>query len=248
MKRDKFVFYRSFFEAIENLPEGEQLSAYRAIVAYGIDGEEISLTGMTRSIFLLIKPVIDANNRRFQNGLKGGRPASTDNERITETKPKSNQSETKTKPKSNQEETKTKPDKEKENKKEKEKENDDDYHHGWYLTAWNCIDGVSPIRSIEPGSQREKMLNARIDEHGKDGVLQTIRRVQSSKFLRGMNDRGWRASFDWLMKSSNFLKVLEGTYDCRESEPSINDRNAIPRGWGAAYDQRVRGGPNRDSP
>lgn len=34
----------------------------------------------------------------------------------------------------------------------------------------------------------------------------------SSRFLTGGNDRGWRASFDWLLKDSNFCKVLDGNY------------------------------------
>lgn len=252
MKRKSFVFYESFLEAIELLPEEEQLSVYRAIVTYGIEGEEIDLTGAARIAFVLIKPIIDKNNQRYQNGLKGGRPASIDDKKTTKAKP--NQNQTRTKPEPNWNQTRTKPepdddvDDDADDDDEKTKKDGDNYHHHNFFKAWNCIDGVSPIHSIKPGSQRERMLNARIDEHGKDGVLQAIRHVQSSKFLRGGNDRGWRASFDWLLKPSNFLKVLEGTYDDRESEPSSVDRNAIPKGWGAAYDQRVRGGSNRDSP
>lgn len=36
--------------------------------------------------------------------------------------------------------------------------------------------------------------------------------VEGSPFLRGDGNRGWRATFDWLMKQSNFIKVAEGTY------------------------------------
>ena len=36
--------------------------------------------------------------------------------------------------------------------------------------------------------------------------------VQESAFLTGDNKRGWKASFDWLMKPSNMAKVLEGNY------------------------------------
>ncbi len=33
--------------------------------------------------------------------------------------------------------------------------------------------------------------------------------MKNSTFLRGSNDRGWTASFDW----NNFFKILEGRYD-----------------------------------
>ena len=36
---ESFVFYESFQTAIERLPENMQLEMYRAIVAYGINGE-----------------------------------------------------------------------------------------------------------------------------------------------------------------------------------------------------------------
>jgi hypothetical protein len=38
-------------------------------------------------------------------------------------------------------------------------------------------------------------------------------RVGWSKFLRGENDRGWTARFDWVLKAENFTKILEGQYD-----------------------------------
>lgn len=36
---ESFIFYESFQTAIERLPEDMQLEMYRAIVAYGINGE-----------------------------------------------------------------------------------------------------------------------------------------------------------------------------------------------------------------
>jgi hypothetical protein len=39
-------------------------------------------------------------------------------------------------------------------------------------------------------------------------------RVMSSSFLKGRNDRNWKASFDWIIRNDdNPLKVLEGKYD-----------------------------------
>lgn len=108
MQRDSFIFYRSFYEAIRELPRDIQGEVLTAIIEYGLDGVTTdNLKPIARAIVALIKPQIDANNRRFDNGKKGGRPPKME----TETKPKHNLTETKDKPNKNQTETETKPNK-----------------------------------------------------------------------------------------------------------------------------------------
>ena len=94
--RDSIVFYRSFYEAIKEIPLEEQGVVYNAIYGYALDGIEPELNGIAKAIFLLVKPQIDANNNRYENVKKGG-------------KPKANQNETKTEPKPNQDVTETEP-------------------------------------------------------------------------------------------------------------------------------------------
>ena len=72
--RDSFVFYRSFYDAIKTLPEESFCRLSMAIMKYAIEGEETELIGMEVNIFTLIKPQIDANNDRYSNGKRGGRP------------------------------------------------------------------------------------------------------------------------------------------------------------------------------
>lgn len=71
MKRDSILFYRSFYDAIKALPKKHQLSALEAILEYGLNGIEPESDGVVNAIFALIKPQVDANNRRFVNGSKG---------------------------------------------------------------------------------------------------------------------------------------------------------------------------------
>jgi len=80
--RDSIVFYRSFYEAIQDLPIEQQAQAYNAIFAYSLDESEPKLTGVVSTVFKLIKPQLDANQKRYTNGNKGGRPK---NQTITET-------------------------------------------------------------------------------------------------------------------------------------------------------------------
>lgn len=72
--KESFIFYRSFYEAIEDLPDEEQLKTYKAIFKLALNDEEVSLDGMPNTIFKLIKPQLKANNDRYENGKKGGRP------------------------------------------------------------------------------------------------------------------------------------------------------------------------------
>ena len=108
--RDGFVFYRSFFESFEDLSKKDKLTLFDALCNYALNDIEPELSGTTAAIFKLLKPQVDANNRRYENGKKGGRP-------------KGNQTETKTKPNDNQTITKTEP-KEKEKDKDKVKVKD----------------------------------------------------------------------------------------------------------------------------
>lgn len=71
MKRDSFIFYRSFKDAISDLPNNEKLAVYDAIAEYALNYTEPELTGVAKTIWKLIKPQLEANWRRFQNGCKG---------------------------------------------------------------------------------------------------------------------------------------------------------------------------------
>lgn len=68
--RTYFIFYRSFYEAINDLPEAQQLELYKAIFELSLNESEPELTGISKSIFTLIRPQIVANNQRFKNGSK----------------------------------------------------------------------------------------------------------------------------------------------------------------------------------
>lgn len=100
MKRDSFVFYTSFSDAISELEPMQQLAVYNAIVQYASTGVMPELSGVPKAIMTLIKPQIDANTRRYENGSLGGRPAKEgkENRRKTESKPNKNQNETELKP------------------------------------------------------------------------------------------------------------------------------------------------------
>ena len=101
--RESFVFYRSFYDAIKDLPRDVQGEIYTAIMEYSLYGKETeNLKPIARSVFTLMKPQIDVNTLAEINGLKMVK-------KVVDQKAKINRMETKIKPIKNQKITKTKP-------------------------------------------------------------------------------------------------------------------------------------------
>jgi len=92
------------------------------------------------------------------------------------------------------------------------------------MSAWNDL-GLQRLKSINPNTQRHKLLKARIKEHGIDEVLSAIKSINDSSFLKGQNNKGWTITFDWLVKPNNFIKVLEGNYLDRGIENGKHGRS-----------------------
>lgn len=85
-------------------------------------------------------------------------------------------------------------------------------------------------RIIYPISEKRKAsIRARIREHGVEAFREMIQRAAKSNFLKGNNDRGWTATFDWLIKPNNFQKIIEGNYN--DKTPSGGDSKNINDIW-----------------
>lgn len=52
--------------------------------------------------------------------------------------------------------------------------------------------------------------------------------IAGAPFLNGESDRGWRASYDWTMKSENFLKVTGGNYDDKRKQGQSQHQESGP--------------------
>ncbi|MFX0548209.1 phage replisome organizer N-terminal domain-containing protein [Hathewaya histolytica] len=80
------------------------------------------------------------------------------------------------------------------------------------VEKWNSLE-LQKIISINSGTNRYKLLNARVKEYGLEKVIYAIDNINKSSFLKGQNNKGWTITFDWLIKPNNFIKVLEGNYE-----------------------------------
>lgn len=93
MERESLLIYRSFFEAIKELEKENQAEIWNAVFELGFYKNEVELHGISKTVFTLIKPQIEANIRKYENGKKGGKPKQDE----TKTKPKAKQSDNKPK-------------------------------------------------------------------------------------------------------------------------------------------------------
>jgi len=159
--RDSCVFYRSFFEAIKVLPKENQAEIYNAIFEHAFNFNEVELEGINLTVMTLIKPQINANIRKYENGKK---PKSSTS------KPKDEQTESKIEAKDKQNESKVVTNvNDNVNVNVNVNENDNDNVQTAIVESVNrsLVAGEMPIREIakeiaegnQHGSQREAIMN-----------------------------------------------------------------------------------------
>ena len=76
VNRKSFVFYDSFYKAMSYLNDKEKIQYIEAICNYSLYDITIDMDIKIEAMFALIKPQIDANIKKRENGKKGGRPRS----------------------------------------------------------------------------------------------------------------------------------------------------------------------------
>jgi len=83
------------------------------------------------------------------------------------------------------------------------------------IERWNefaAAHGLKGLISIAVGSQREKHFRARLLEETFD-LTKILETAGNQEFCFGKNDRGWKISFDWIIKNTgNYVYILEEKY------------------------------------
>lgn len=241
MERQSFTFYLSFEKAISKLNDGDQLTIYRAIARYSLLGEEpTNLQGFASMVWDLLEPTLRKSRANYLNGTKGGAPKGNKNNRFckstTEQQPNNN-------PKYNTDtETYTDTETESFNNSNQRLESkkptaflpanqikleNKDFEK--VKNMWNAhcfgLGGIAKLTSKRPSRRNRKAAITRAvnvlidltDNKTKEAALNALEsvfvRVENSSFLCGQNEREWKASFDWVMRESNLIKIVEGNYD-----------------------------------
>lgn len=232
--RDSVVFYRSFYEAIKELSAEDFKSCVEAIMEYGLNEIEPSSPGIAKAIFIMAKPQIDANNRRYENGNKGGRPitkANQDETKDNQTITKANQSITKQKPKQENQEPKEKV-KEKDNVKDKDnvKVNDnakekvkvkEEIYSVRFCELWEAY----PRKKEK--SKAYKCFNARInDGYSEDELITAVKRYAAQCRAQKTEERFIKLPATFLGANTPFVDYLGENY----KEP-LSEHEKYMRKW-----------------
>ena len=89
------------------------------------------------------------------------------------------------------------------------------YHDIINIYNKNC----STLPQVEVLSDKRKdSIRIRFKEYGMEKMETLFVKAGSSKFLKGENKNGWKATFDWLLNETNMIKVLEGNFDDKPEE------------------------------
>lgn len=191
--RDSVLFYRSFYDALKNIPPDERLKVYDSIMEYSMYDNEPDLDGVALAIFLLAKPQIDANNKRYANGCR----------------PKNKQKNTEAEAKHKQDESNVEA-KEKENVKENVKEKDNTYS-----CAFEVLWATYPRKKEKANAY--KCYKARLaDGFSEDELMTAVKRYADECKARGTEARYIKLGATFLGLSTPFQDYL-GDYKPEDS-------------------------------
>lgn len=196
--KEWFVFLKMYRTIIDetvkqNLTtEKDELEWYKGLIDYALTGVEPTFTGICSVLWLAVKPIIDIS--------KTGKPLG--------------------------EEKKEKP-KVKERVEQKEGERSSPTFLKEVASMWNaiCTPKLPGILDIV-GTRRDKLrlrLNEACGNKTREEQMEWLRelfkKVAQVPFLRGENNTGWKANFDWLVANDyNWKKVMEGKYDGKPNQ------------------------------
>ena len=92
------------------------------------------------------------------------------------------------------------------------------------IDMYNTICKSFP-HAMKLSEARKKAIRARYSGYSIEDFRKLFEMAEESSFLKGSNDRNWKASFDWLIKDANMLKVLEGNY--ADAEPGKGGKSQM---------------------
>lgn len=82
------------------------------------------------------------------------------------------------------------------------------------LESWNELAAACDLPKAEKMTGgRLRQAQARLREYPEiETWKRAFRHIHDTPFLRGENDRGWRADLDFLLQAKSFTRLIEGTY------------------------------------
>ena len=188
-------------EMLDALSDAEVGRLMKAAFKYAFDGIETQLGGNERFVWFAVKSQIDKSIEGYQRICQRNKENISKRYQSLPTVTSGNQSY-------------------QEQEQEQEQKNINNnifYKHIKDMFNDTC---VSFPKLTVISENRKKTIKARLNKYSLDQMQEMFTKAEASDFLKGANSRDWRATFDWLMKDSNFAKVLDGNYDNKASPPN----------------------------
>lgn len=215
--RDSVLFYRSFYESMKNIPDDDRLKVYDAIMEYSMNDIAPVLDGVSLAIFLLVKPQIDANNKRYVSGCK----------------PKKKQDVSKVEANTKQDVSKVEA-KEKEKEKENVKEKDNTY-----TCAFEQLWTAYPRKKEK--ARAYKCYKARLtDGFSEDELLLAVKRYAEECKESRTEDKYIKMASTFLSSNTPFVDYL-GDYTPPKKKANISGFNNAPERIYSNMDELTRG-------
>lgn len=206
MRREQFTFYRSYYDALKNLPEKERAKVLFAILEYALDEQEQNnLEGVCAACFLLIRPTLDSGRIKAANRKNKTKTNEEQNENKAETRAEQNR-------------------KEREKEREVEREVESEYDSITPNPSFDLTDDElrrlrQEQQDVETAAKRvglpvsamsdyDTMDNLRA-EHGADNLLKAIGRIQGAaekcrswRYVGGILRKEKSAGYTWTERAA----------------------------------------------
>jgi len=101
------------------------------------------------------------------------------------------------------------------------------------LAAFHAFNEVALRCGLQQAAKltqdRQRKITARLKDYGLDGWHKAMANIAGSAFLKGKNERGWRATLDFVLQPASFSKLHDGAYNADEPKPAqTGPRSAVP--------------------
>ena len=224
--KDSLIIYNSIEEVIECLEPEQVKSLILAMIAYN-KGEDVpDLDAVTKMAFIPIRQQMDRDYDKYCDKSEKRSAAGRKGAEITNSKrsAKVGNAENKTAKTANAEFDENDSAKTADTEYDTDTEYDSDINKNTSTSSADAVvrlynDLCPSLPSARTLSDKRKRdIKTRLKKYTLDDFQKVFEKAEKSSFLRGDNERGFRASLDWLINEGNMAKVLDGNYDDRPNK------------------------------
>ena len=240
--RETLLLYTSIKEPIDELTDEQAGKLFKALLSYQTDNE-IELEGLLKVVFLQIKQQIDYNNDKFDEtskkrseaGKKGMKNRwnknNNDNNVITND---NNVNDVITDDnKNNLYDNDNDNDNVNDNDNDNVNDNENENVNTIKKIPNNVQDVVDLYHTLCPSLPKVRVITKKritaiksfLKQYDIETIKEAFEKAEASDFMKGQNNRGWKADIDFLTNANSVAKVLEDKYKNKQADTITGTNN-----------------------